>query len=173
MNHIVNQKIMHWSRKRLSYKRMQEMLDDNDILKYSTQNKGKSVIAERFMKTLKTKIYTTITAKESKSFLIYLNKLVDRQNNTYHHSKCKKTINANYSALNEAFESNPKSPKFKVNDRVRITKYKSIVNKSYIENWSREILIINSVLKNNIWSYKTKDLTRKKKEMFIKKIVPE
>ena len=78
MNHIVNQKIMHWSRKRLSYKRMQEMLDDNDILKYSTQNKGKSVIAERFMKTLKTKIYTTITANESKSFLIYLNKLVDR-----------------------------------------------------------------------------------------------
>ena len=36
---------------------MQELLDNNDILMYSTHNEGKSVIAERFVKTLKTKIY--------------------------------------------------------------------------------------------------------------------
>ena len=36
---------------------MQEWLDNNDILMYSTHNEGKSVIAERFMKTLKAKIY--------------------------------------------------------------------------------------------------------------------
>ena len=36
---------------------MQEWLDNNDILMYSTHNKGKSVIAERFIKTLRAKIY--------------------------------------------------------------------------------------------------------------------
>ena len=36
---------------------MQEWLDNNDILMYPTHNEGKSVIAERFIKTLKAKIY--------------------------------------------------------------------------------------------------------------------
>ena len=48
-----------------------------------------------------------------------------------------------------SIESNPKAPKFKVNDRVRITKYKNILNKGYTENWSRETFIINSILKTN------------------------
>ena len=38
-------------------KLMQEWLDNNDILLYSTHNEGKSVIAERFIKTLKSKLY--------------------------------------------------------------------------------------------------------------------
>ena len=38
-------------------KLMQEWLDNNDILMYSTHNEGKSVIAEKFTKTLKAKIY--------------------------------------------------------------------------------------------------------------------
>ena len=36
---------------------MQEWMDNNDILMYSTLNEGNSVIAERFIKTLKAKIY--------------------------------------------------------------------------------------------------------------------
>ena len=116
---------------------------------YSTHNEGKSVIGERFIKTLKTKIYKTITANDIKSYLLYLNKLVDQYNNTYHHSINKKPINADYSALTEKIETNSKAPKFKVNDRVRITKYKNIFSKCYTENWSREIFIIDSVLKTN------------------------
>ena len=36
---------------------MQEWLDNNDILMYSTHNEGKSVFLKRFIKTLKSKIY--------------------------------------------------------------------------------------------------------------------
>ena len=93
-------------------KLMQEWLDNNDILMYSTHNEGKSVIAERFIKTLKSKIYKKITANDSKSYLSYLNKLVDQYNNTYHHYVNKKPINADYSALTENIETNPKAPKF-------------------------------------------------------------
>ena len=44
---------------------------------------------------------------------------------------------------------NPKALKFNVNDRVRITKYKNILSKGYTENWSREMFIVDSVLKSN------------------------
>ena len=85
-------------------------------------------------------------------FLPYLNKLVDQYNNTYHHFIHEKPMNANDSALTENIKSNRKVSKFKVSDWVRIMKYKNIFNKGYTENWSREIFIINSVLKTNPWT---------------------
>ena len=103
-----------------------------------------------------------MTANDRKSSLPYLNKLVDQYNNTYHHSINKKPINADYSALTEKIETNPKAPNFKVNDRVRITKYRNNFSKGYTENWSREIFIINSVLKTNPCTYKIKDLNGEK-----------
>ena len=64
--------------------------------------------------------------------------------------------------MSEKLETNSKAPKFKFNDRVRITKYKNIFSKGSTENWSREIFIIDFVLKTNPWSYKTKDLNGEK-----------
>ena len=64
--------------------------------------------------------------------------------------------------MNETIETNPKAPKFKSDDRVRITKYKSIFSKGYTKNWSREIFIIDSVRKTNPWTYKIKDLNGEK-----------
>ena len=93
-------------------KLMQEWLDNNDILMYSTHNEGNSVISERFIKTLKSKIYKKMTANDNKPFLPYLNKLVDEYNNTYHHFINKKPINADYSALTENVETHPKAPNF-------------------------------------------------------------
>ena len=90
-------------------KLMQEWLDNNDILLYLTHNEVKSVIGKRFTRTLKAKIYKKMLANNSKSYLAYLNKLVE-------------------------IETNPKAPKFKVNNRVRITKYKNIFSKSCTEN---------------------------------------
>ena len=76
-----------------------------------------------------------MTTNNSKSYLLYLNKLVDQYKNTYYHSINKKNpIIADYSALSEKIEMNPKATKFKVNDRVRITKYKNIFSKGYTEN---------------------------------------
>ena len=75
------------------------MLDNYDILIYSTHDEGKSVVAERFIKTLKHKIYKKITANDSKSFLDYLNKLVDQSNNTYHNYIGKGPVDPDYFAL--------------------------------------------------------------------------
>ena len=91
-----------------------------------------------------------------------MNKLVDQYNNTYHHSINKKPINADYSTLTEKIETNPKAPKFKVDDRVTITRYKNIFSKGYTKNWSREIVIIDFVLKTNPWTHKLEDLNEEK-----------
>ena len=44
-------------------------LKDNDIIMYSTHNEGKSVVAERFIKTLKNKIYKHMTVVSKKCLL--------------------------------------------------------------------------------------------------------
>ena len=93
---------------------MHKWLDDNDSLMYSTHNEDKSIVAEWFMRTLKDKIYKRMTANGSKSYLSYLNKLVDQYNNTYHCSTDKKPDDADYFALTEEIESSPKTPKFKL-----------------------------------------------------------
>ena len=97
-----------------------------------------------------------MTANDSKSYLCYLNKLLNQYNNTYNHSINKKPINADYSALTEKIETNLNSPKFKVNGRDRITKYNNIFSKGYTEIWSREVFIIDYVLKTNPWTLKLK-----------------
>ena len=110
---------------------MQEWLDNNDVSMHSAHNEDKPLIGERFMKTLKAKFYKKATANDSKSHPPYLNKLEDQYNSTYHNS-----INKN---LTEKIETNCKAPKFKVTDRVRITKYRNIFSKGCTE---KEIFIL-------------------------------
>ena len=71
-------------------------------------------------------------------------------------------------------QTNSKVPKFKVNDKARITKYENIFSKGYTENWSREIFIIDSILETNPRTFKIRDLNREKIiESFYVKIVVE
>ena len=79
-----------------------------------------------------------MTANGSKSYLPYLNKLVDQYNNTYYYSNSKNPINSDYSALTEKIQINPKVPKFKVHDRVRINK---VTLKIELENCLLSILL--------------------------------
>ena len=134
-------KLRVYQGRELYNKSMREWFNNNDILMLSTHNEGKSVIAERFIKTLKSKIFKRMAANGRKSYLSYLNKLVDEYNNTYHHFTKKKPINADYSALAENIETNPKATEFKVNDRMRITEYKNILVKVTLKNGQEKYLL--------------------------------
>ena len=59
-------------------------LKDNDVEMYSTDNEVKSVIAERFRKTLKHKIYKYMTAVSKNVYFDALNDIIDKYNNTYY-----------------------------------------------------------------------------------------
>ena len=51
---------------------------------YSIQNEGKSVVAERFLRTLKTKIYKYMTLVSKNTYIDKLDDIVDEYNSTYH-----------------------------------------------------------------------------------------
>ena len=121
---------------------------DNDIVMYSTNNEGKSVAAERFTRALKSKIYKHMTSISKKEYIDKLNDIVDKYNNTYHNTIKMKSINVKDNTyINTDKEINNKDPKFKVGDRVRISKYKNLFAKGYTPNWSEEIFVIKKVKK--------------------------
>ena len=59
-------------------------LQDSSIEIYSTQNEGKSVVAERFIRPLKKKSYEYITAISKNDYIDKLDGRVNKFNNTYH-----------------------------------------------------------------------------------------
>ena len=102
---------------------------------YSTHNEGKSVVAERFIRTLKSKIYNYMTSISKNVYIDKLDDIVDEYNNTYH-------LTIKMKPINTSKETNNKDPKFKVGDRVRLSKYKNIFAKGYMPNWSEEVFVI-------------------------------
>ena len=60
--------------------------------------------------------------------------------------------------INTDKEINNKDPKFKVGDRVRISKYKNIFAKGYMHNWSEEVFVIKKVKNALPWTYVINDL---------------
>ena len=126
---------------------------------YSTFNEEKSVIAERFIRTLKNKISMHMTAISKNVYYDASDDIVNKYNNTVHRTIKMKPIdvtNDSFAEYNE--ESNKKDPKFKIGDHVKISKYKNILAKGYTPNWSEEIFISS---KSNIavpWTYVISDV---------------
>ena len=125
---------------------------------YSTYNEGKSVVAERFIRTLKNKIYKHMTAISKNVYFNVLDDIVIKYNNTVHRMKMKPTevTSDSFAECNE--KSNKKSPKFKVNDNVRISKYKNIFAKGYVPSWSDEVVIVSKIKNTVPWAYVINDL---------------
>ena len=94
---------------------------------------------------------TKMAANDSKSYLGYLNKFVDEYIYSHHLFIGKNPIDTNYFDMTEEIETNPKAPKFKVDDRVKITKHKNVFSKGYTDKSPKQIFVINSVLKTDPW----------------------
>ena len=90
---------------------------------YSTHNEGKSVVAEIFIRTLKTKIYKNMTSVLKNVYIHKLNDMVNEYNNRYHRSiKIKPVDVKDNTYINCSKEVNDKDPKFQVGDYVRVSK---------------------------------------------------
>ena len=63
---------------------LKKWLNDNGIKMFSTYNEGKSVVAKRFIRTLKNKIYKHMAAVSKNVYFDVLNDIVDKYNKTYH-----------------------------------------------------------------------------------------
>ena len=133
-------------------------LPDNDIIMHSTYNEGKSVVAERFNRTLKNKLYKHMTAT-GKTVYYVLDDVVNKYNNTKHSTIKMKPINVGDNNKRVYIdEHNEKDSRFKVGDRVRISKFKDIFAKGYTPNWSKEIFIVDKVDDTVPYTYNLKNL---------------
>ena len=94
---------------------------------YSPHSEGKSAVAERFITTLKNKIFKHMTAIVKNVYSDVLDDVFNKYNNTVHRTTKMKPIGVtsdSYAEYNE--DLNKKDPKFKIGDHVRIAKYKNI-----------------------------------------------
>ena len=127
-----------------------KLLKDNDIEMYSIHNEGKYVVAERFIGTLKTKIYKYVTSISKNVYIYKLDDIVNEYNNTHHRTIKMKPVDVKDNTyIDFKKEVNDKDPKFKVSDHVRISKYKNIFAKGYTPNWSAEAFV-NKKVKNTV-----------------------
>ena len=134
-------------------------LSDNDIIIYSTYNEGKSVVAERFIRTLKNKLYKHMKATGKNVDYNVLDDVVNEYNNTKHNTIKMKPIDVkNDNKRVYIDEHNKKHSRFKVGDRVRISKFKNIFAKGYTPNWSTEIFIVDKINDTVPYTYNLKDL---------------
>ena len=133
-------------------------LSDNDIIMYSMYNEGKSVVAERFIRTLKNELYKHMTGTGKNVYYDVLDDVVNKYNNTKHSTIKMKPIDVKDNKRVYINEHNEKDSRFKVGDRVRISKFKNIFVKGYTPNWSKEIFIVDKINDTVPYTYNLKDL---------------
>ena len=137
----------------------EKWLSDNNINMHSTYNEGKSVAAERFIRTLKNKLYKHMTATGKNVYYDVLDDVVNKYNNTKHSTIEMKPIDVGDNNKRVYIdEHNEKDSRFKVGDRVRISKFKNIFAKGYTPNWSKEIFIVDKINDTVPYTYNIKDL---------------
>ena len=141
-----------WDDKRSEFynNSFKKWLEDNDIEMCSIHNEVKSAIAERFIRTLKNKIFKHMTAISNNVYFDVLDDIVNKYNNILHRTIKMKPIDVKDNTyLDSKKEVNDKDPKFKVGYHIRISKYKNIFAKGYTPNWSEEIFVISKI-KNTV-----------------------
>ena len=141
-------------------------LSDKNIIMYSTYNEGKSVVAERFIRILKNKLYKHMTASGKNVYYDVLDDIVNKYHNTKHSTIKMKPIDVKNNKRVYIDEHNKKvttnsssseRSRFKVGDRIRISKFKNIFAEGYTPNWSREIFIVDKINDTVPYTYNIKD----------------
>ena len=119
---------------------------------YSTYNQGKSIVAERFIRTLTNKISKQMRAISKNIYSDVLHDIVNKYNDRVHGTIKMKPIDVRSDSYTEYNEDlNKEDPKFKVGDHVRISKYKSIFAKGYAPNWS-EVFLVTKIKNTVLWT---------------------
>ena len=108
---------------------------------YSTYNEEKSVVAERFIRTLKNNIFKHMTAVSKNVHRAMKMKPIDVTSDSF----------AEYNEMK-------KNSNFKVGGCVRISKYKKFFAKAYSQNWSEEVFVVSKIRNTVPWTYVISDL---------------
>ena len=149
-------------------KDMTALLQKHNVHLYWTENEEKSCIVERWNRTIKRIMWKYFTRHQTGRYIDILSDMIKKYNSTYHRSiKCTPTDArkpANYQHVFDALydSKNPRvrekqTPKFKIGDKVRITKKKKTFEKGYTTNWTEEIFTVVKVQPTIPFTYKIED----------------
>ena len=132
---------------------------------YSTENEEKSCVVERWNRTMKERMFKYFTASSTRKYVDVIGEMVDNYNTTSH-SSIKMTPVAASEKKNERIvwfnlygnEPAPKLTfKFKVGNKVRITKKKGIFDKGFTPRWTEEIFTVSQLQYTDPPTYKITD----------------
>lgn len=147
--------------------KIKKLTDKYNINHYSTYTTKKASIAERLIRTLKSKMYKEFSLKGNYKWIDgTLDSVVHKYNHTRHRTIdfCPAQVNqsAKQFILNRyskkaAFNTRNKCKELKIGDSVRISKYKGAFEKGYTPNWSAEIFQIVKVQDTDPVTYIIKD----------------
>lgn len=140
------------------------MLDKYKVHIYSTNSVLKAMIVERFNRTLKSEMWKKFSLNGNHKWLKMLPDLVSRYNNNFHRTIKMKPIDVNeknaemlrLQVFNNYEISNPKH-KFNIDEKVRVSKNKTLFEKGYVPNWSTELFTIAKIKKTKPVTYELKD----------------
>lgn len=147
-------------------KTFQDFLRVNNIKFYTTNNPDiKASIVERFNQTLKSKMFKFLHYKNTKRYVDALAHLLESYNNSVHSTTKYAPSKINEKNILEVWRNiykdhefiSNKTPKFKIGDKVRISREKNIFEKGYVGNFSEEIFTIHNILMRNPIVYTIKD----------------
>ena len=141
-------------------KQLKELLDKHNITLYSTENENeeKSSEVEKWNRTMKNKMWKMFTANNNMIYFGKLDSLVNDYNKTKHSSikmipaeaSNKKNQAAVYFNLYGNLKPSATKPKYKLGDKVRISKYKrAVFDKGYTPNWTEEIFTVDKIQHTN------------------------
>ena len=142
-------------------------LEGENIELYSTENEEKSSIVERWIRTMKEKMWKYFTDNNTYNYMNVLPELVEDYNNTVHSSTKFSPVDASKkenkltvwrNLYPDRYKINKLKPKFSKGDRVRITKKKKVFEKGYTTRWTEEIFTIKEIQNTDPITYKLEDL---------------
>ena len=124
----------------------------------------KASCVERFNRTIKTKIFRYLTHHNTNRWIDVIEDFFSSYNNSYHRT-IGMTPNQVNSDNQEEVAKRTYPPKvkpewkYKIGDKVRISRYKHIFEKGYLPNWSEEIFTIADCFPTNPVTYAVSDLS--------------
>ena len=150
----------------------QRRLADLGIQFYVSQNEDiKASVVERFNRTLKTKMWKYFTHESTACYVDILDDLLYSYNRTQHRTiRCApiEVTKEKESSIRERMYGkeviNKSSAKFKVGDKVRISKTRRAFDKGYLPNWTEEIFTVTEVIDTKPRTYKLEDYGHEKIE---------
>ena len=149
-------------------KNVNQLLSKKNIKLYSTENEEKSSVVERFNRTIKEKMWKMFSAHNNTIYIDKIDELLKTYNSSFHRSikmtpfaasdiKNSNRVFANL--YSDAIYTPVKKPKFKIGDKVRISKYKrKLFDKGFTPNWTEEVFVVDGILHTKPVTYRLVDL---------------